>query len=152
MLAIAPTFVFALALAVGLLKGRYAQTAIALATWVALAVVAQIAIGTVLAGDAPFGEAWLVVLLQLLAWVPALAAAAGPAREGSRWVRAGRSAAPVPVAETAANFVWVFVITLLGVLFAGVDILGAQIFCAVFGALLAAVMLFGFGVARTRPA
>jgi hypothetical protein len=152
MLALAPTFVFALAVVVGLLKGRYAQTAVALAAWVALAVVAEVAIGTVLAGDAPFGDAWLVVLLQLVGWVPALVAAAGPAREGSRWTRAGRSAAPVPIAETASNFVWVFAITLLGVLFAGVEILGAQIFCAVFGALLAAVMLFGFGTARTRPA
>ena len=60
--------------------------------------------------------------------------------------------APVPLTETAANFVWVFVITLLGVLFAGVDIIGAEIFCALFGALLAAVMLFGFGAARGQPA
>ena len=152
MLAIAPTFVFALALAVGLLKGRYPQTAAALVCWIALAVVAHLAIGTAIAGDAPFADAWLVVVLQLAGWIPALYAAAGTAGPGSWWTRSGRPAAAAPVAETAGNFVWVFAITLLGVLFAGVDILGAQIFCALFGALLAAMMLFGFGVARRQPA
>jgi hypothetical protein len=151
-LAIAPTFVFALAVAVGLLRGRYAQVAVALAAWVALAAVAHAATGTILAGDAPFEDAWLVVLLQLAGWIPALAAAAGAARPGSWWTRSGRSPAPAPLAEIAGNFVWVFVITLLGVLFAGVGILGAQIFCALFGALLAALMLFGFGAARRQPA
>jgi len=151
-LALAPTFVFALALAVGLLKGRYALTAAALGAWIVLAVVAELAIGTVHAGEAPLADAWLVVLLQLVGWIPALAAAAGPAREDSWWTRSGRSAAPVPISETAANFVWVFAITMLGVLFAGVDILGAEIFCAIFGALLAGVMLFGVGAARSQPA
>ena len=152
MLALAPTFVFALALVVGLAKGRYALAALAVGAWIVLAAVAELAIGTIHAGSAPFADAWLVVLLQLAGWVPALAAAAGPAREDSWWARGGRSAAPVRVSETAANFVWVFAITMLGVLFAGVDILGAEIFCAIFGALLAAVMLFGFGAARSRPA
>jgi hypothetical protein len=151
-LAIAPTFVFALAVAVALLKGRYAEAAVAVGAWVVLAVVARVAIGTVLAGDVPLGDAWLVVLLQLASWFPALVAAAGAAREGSWWTRSGRTTTPVSVGETASNFVWVFLITLLGVLFAGVDILGAQVFCALFGALLAAVMLFGFGAARRRPA
>ena len=150
-LAIAPTFVFALALAVGLLKGRPAQAAAALAVWLVLAVVARAAIGTAIAGDAPLADAWLVVLLQLASWIPALFAAAGAARPGSWWERGGRSTAPAPLAETAGNFVWVFVIALLGILFAGVGILGAQIFCALFAALLAAVMLFGFGAARRWP-
>ena len=152
MLALAPTFVFALALAVGVLKGRHALAAVALGAWVVLALVAEAAIGTIHAGDAPFADAWLVVLLQLAGWAPALAAAAGAAREGSWWTRSGRSTAAVPIAETASNFVWVFAITMLGVLFAGVEILGAQIFCAIFGALLAAVMLFGLGWPRGRPA
>ncbi|HEX6115867.1 MAG TPA: hypothetical protein VFY99_02125 [Solirubrobacterales bacterium] len=152
MLALAPTSVFALALAVGLLKGRYAQAAVALAAWIVLAVVAEAAIGTLDAGDAPLADAWIVVLLQLAGWVPALVAAAGAARAGSWWARSGRRVAPAGLAETAANFVWVFVITLLGILFAGVDILGAEIFCALFGALLAGVMLFGFGSARSQPA
>ena len=152
MLAIAPTVVFALALVVGLLKGRYTQTALALAAWIVLAVIAYLAIGTIDAGDAPFSDAWIVVLLQLAGWIPALVAAAGAARPESWWSRSGRTTAPVPLTETAANFVWVFVITLLGVLFAGVDIIGAEIFCALFGALLAGVMLFGFGSARSQPA
>jgi hypothetical protein len=46
----------------------------------------------------------------------------------------------------------VFAITLLGILFDGVDILGGEVFCALFAALLAAVMLFGFGAARTQTA
>jgi hypothetical protein len=151
-LALAPTFAFVLALVVGLLKGRYAPTALALASWIVLAVVAEVAIGTIHAGEAPFGDAWIVVLLQLAGWVPALAAAAGEARADSRWTRSGRTAAPVPIRETATNFVWVFAITLLGILYAGADILGAEIFCAIFAALLAAVMLFGFASARSQPA
>jgi hypothetical protein len=152
MLALAPTFAFALALVVGLLKGRYALTGLALVSWIVLAVIAEVAIGTVHAGGAPFGDAWIVVLLQLAGWIPALAAAAGEARGDSWWTRSGRTAAPVPITETATNFVWVFAITLLGILFAGVDILGAEIFCAIFAALLAAVMLFGFAAARSQPA
>ena len=152
MLAIAPTVVFGLAVVVGLLKGRYVAAALAVLALAALAVVAELAIGTPLAGDAPWGDAWIVVLLQLAAWVPALIAAAGPARDESWWTRSGRPAAPLPLSETAGNFVWVFAITLLGILFAGVDIVGAEVFCAVFAALLAAVMLFGFGAARTQTA
>jgi hypothetical protein len=151
-LSLAPTVVLALALVVGALKGRYALAALTLASWIVLAVIAELAIGTPFAGDAPFADAWIVVLLQLASWVPALFAAAGEAREDSWWRRNGRPAAPIPVIETASNFVWVFAITLLGVLFDGVDILGAEIFCAAFAALLAAVMLFGFGSARSQPA
>jgi hypothetical protein len=151
-LGIAPTVVFGLAVVVGLLKGRYVPAALALAALAALTIVAELAIGTPFAGDAPWEDAWIVVVLQLAGWVPALLAAAGPARVGSWWARSGRPAAPLPLRETAANFVWVFAITLLGILFAGVDIVGAEIFCAVFAALLAAVMLFGFGAARTQAA
>ena len=80
MLAIAPTSVFALALVVGLAKGRYTQAALALGAWVVCAAIAVVAIGTIEAGDAPLSDAWLVVLLQLASWIPALVAAAGPAR------------------------------------------------------------------------
>jgi hypothetical protein len=151
-LAIAPTVVFALALLVGIAKGRFLMAALALVAWAALALVAEVATGTILAGEAPFGDAWIVILLQLASWAPALLAAAGEAREDSPWARSGRPAAPIPIAELAANFVWVFAITMLGVLFDGVDILGAEIFCAAFAAMLAGVMLFGLGSARSQAA
>ena len=151
-LALTPVALLAFALLVAGLKGRYAAAAVAVAVWVALALVAEAAIGTPVAADAPLADAWIVVLLQLAGWVPAMLAACGEATPDSWWARSGRPAQASPLAETGGNFVWVFAIVLLGILFAGVDILGAEIFCAVFAGLLAAVLLFGFGAARSQPA
>ena len=150
MLAIAPGFVFALTLLVAIAKRRYFWARAAAAVYGALAALSALVLGTAIASDVPFSEAWAVVLLQLAGWPVALAAATGPARPGSWWERSGRPDS-LPARVTIANFVWVFTITLLGILFAGVDILGAVIFCALFGGLLAAVLLLGLAAARTRP-
>ena len=44
---------------------------------------------------------------------------------------------------TTGNVVWVIAITLPGILLTGAGILGAEIFRALFAALLASVLLFG---------
>ena len=152
MLGLTPLFLLAFALLVALLKGRYLFAAITLGAWVGLTLIADAAIGTAVAADAPFGDAWLVVLLQLAGWVPSPLAACGEATPGSWWAKSGRQPGATPVLEVLANFIWVFSIILLGIAFAGVDILGAEIFCALFATLLAGVLLFGFGAARVRTA
>ena len=151
-LSIVPTALFAFAVLVGILKGRYALSAVALAIGIALLVVSEAATGTVNAGDVPFGDAWILVIILAVGWLPALAAAAGEAAEGSLWTRTGRPRWATPLLEVVTNFVWVFAIVLLGILFDGAGILGAEIFCALFAGLLAAVLLFGLGAARTQPA
>lgn len=151
-LPVAVTSVFVFALLVGALKGRWLLSALALAAAVALGFVSEAAVGTIDAGAAPFGDAWIVVLILVASWLPALAAAAGEAREGSLWARSGRPSWPTPLPEIAANFVWVFAIILLGVLFDGAGIAGGDVFSAIFAGLLAAVLLFNLGAARTQAA
>lgn len=151
-LAIAPTAVLVFALLVGVLKGRYATSAIALAVAVGLALLTEAAVGTISVGATPFGDAWIVVLLMVAAWAPALFAACGEAAENSLWARSGRSREATPLPELAANFIWVLAVILLGALYDGAGIVGAEIFCAVFAALLAGVLLFGLGGPRVQPA
>jgi hypothetical protein len=150
-LSIVPTALFAFAVLVGVLKGRYLLSTLALAIGAGLLIVAEVAIGTIDAGDVPFGDAWILVLILIAGWLPALFAAAGGASEGSLWTQTGRPRWATPLVEVLANFVWVFAIILLGILFDGVGILGGEIFCALFAGLLAAVLLFGLGAARTQP-
>jgi hypothetical protein len=152
LISIAPTAVFVLALVFGALKGRYALTVAALAAWGACVGVAQITLDTVMAGDVPFGDAWLVVLLQVVALGPAVVAATSGAAEDSVWAESGRPAWPSPIADTLANFIWVFAIVLLGILFDGAGIIGGEIFCGAFALLLAAVLLFGLGSPRAQTA
>jgi hypothetical protein len=151
-LSIVPTALFAFAILVGVIKGRYVLSAVAFVVGLVLLIVIDATTGTANAGDVPFGDAWILVLVLLAGWLPALAAAAGEAAEGSLWVRSGRPRWATPIIDVLANFVWVFAIILLGILFDGAGILGAEIFCAVFAGLLAAVLLFGLGAARAQPA